>query len=42
MTMPELASNYMVISIRYDGLTVMMIAACALFLAWAAYIRGKR
>ena len=40
--MLELASRYMIISIRYDGLTVMMIAACAAFLAWAGYVRGKR
>jgi hypothetical protein len=38
----DMASNYLVVSIQYEALTKVIIAACVLFLAGAGYVRGKR
>ena len=37
----DLTSNYLQIRVRYDAVTIAMITACALFLAWAAWKRRK-
>jgi hypothetical protein len=37
----DLTSNYLQIQIRYDAVTIAIIAALAVFLAWVAWKRRK-